>query len=258
MALLTARSPKVTPTPPEGDLFTQEVPFIFFSPVEKMVRWAVAVDFQIAFPQETVKVSLVRPVPGLAVRTLEITGEDFRSVDEVLMNEVPSPSFVVLTKNRLVAEVPDPLKSSTISSISVLSKRLTITPRSYMRFRIGRVPSKTRGILRLLQVYLRLLFQTPGTDIFAPNLGGGALVHIGQSVSVENGTDLVGDFIVSVDNTTRQIIQIQARNQSIPPDERLLTAKVIAAGFNKNETAILASIEVVSQAGRSAVARLEV
>lgn len=217
-----------------------------------------AVDFQVAFPQETVKVSLVRTVPGLAVRTLDIQGDDFRAVDEVLMNEVPSPSFVVLTKNRMLAEVPPVLVSSTISSVSVLSRRLTVTPRSYIRFRIGRVPSKTRGTLRLMQLFLRLLFQTPGTDIFAPKLGGGALVHIGQSVSIENGTDLVGDFIVSVDSTVRQIIQIQSRDQSIPPDERLLTAKVLSAGFNKNETAIITSIEVVSQAGRASVARLEV
>lgn len=217
-----------------------------------------AVDFQIAFPQETVKVSLVRTVPGLPVRTLDILGDDFRSADEVLMNEVPSTSFIIVSKNRILAEVPAALKDSTISSISVLSKRLTITPRSVIRFRIGRTPSKVRGILRLMQVYLRILFQTPGTDIFAPKIGGGALVHIGQSVSIEDGTDLVGDFIVSVDNTTRQIIQIQGRDMALPPDERLLTAKVLSAGFNKNETAIIASIEVVSQAGRAAVARLEV
>lgn len=217
-----------------------------------------AVDFQIAFPQETVKVSTVRTVPGLPVRTLEVFGDDFRSADEVLMNEVPSPSFIILSKTRILAEVPQALKDSTISSISVLSKRLTITPRSYIRFRIGRTPSKVRGILRLLQLFLRVLFQTPGTDIFSPKLGGGALVHLGQSVSIEQGTDLVGDFIVSVDNTTRQIIQIQSRDQAIPPDERMLTARVLSAGFNKNETAIIASIEVLSQAGRSAVARLEV
>ncbi len=217
-----------------------------------------AVDFQVAFPQETVKVSLVRPVPGLAVRTLDIIGDDFRSADEVLMNEVPTPSFVIVNKNRILAEVPEVLKDSTISSISVLSRRLTITPRSYIRFRIGRTPSKVRGILRLLQLFLRILFQTPGTDIFSPKLGGGALVHLGQSVSIEEGSDLVGDFVVSVDQTVSQIIQIQRRDQSIPPDELLLTARLLSAGFNKNETALIASIEVVSQAGRSAVARLEV
>lgn len=217
-----------------------------------------AVDFQVAFPQETVKVSTVRPALGVSPRSLDIVGSDFRSVDEVLMNEVVAPSFIVLSRTRLIAEVPDSLKDQTISSISVLSRRLTITPRSVIRFRIGQTPSKVRGILRLVQLYLRILFQTPGTDIFAPKLGGGALVHIGQSVSREEGSDLVGDFVVSVDNTTRQIVQIQSRDQAIPPDERLLSASVVSAGFNKNETALITAIELLSQAGQSAVARLEV
>ena len=215
------------------------------------------IDFQVAFPQEAVTVSQVRTVPGLAVRTLDILGSDFRSADEVLMNEVPSPSIVVLSKTRLLAQVPDVLKDSTISSILVLSKRLIITPRSFIRFRIGPTASKTRGILRLMQLFLRMLLTTPGTDIFAPKLGGGALSHVGQSISVEDGSDVVSGLIVSVDNTARQLIQIQGRNQATPPDERLLSAKVLSAGFNKNETAIIASIELLSQAGKSAVARLD-
>lgn len=216
------------------------------------------VDFQVAFPQETVRVSQVRTVPGVSVRTLDISGDDFRSADEVLMNEVPSPSFVILSKTRLLAEVPDALKSSTITSILVLSRRLVITPRSYIRFRIGSTASKTRGILRLMQLFLRVLLTTPGTDIFSPKLGGGALVHLGQSISVEEGTDVVSSFIVSVDNTAKQLIQIQGRNQATPPDERLMSARVLSAGFNKNETAIVASIELLSQAGRTAVAQLDV
>lgn len=215
------------------------------------------VDFQVAFPQEAVKVSQVRAVPGLAVRTLDILGDDFRSADEVLMNEVPSPSFVILGKTRLLAEVPDTLKSSTITSVLVLSRRLIVTPRSFIRFRIGSTASKTRGILRLMQLFLRMLLTTPGSDIFAPKLGGGALSHLGQSISVEEGSDVVSSFIVSVDTTAKQLIQIQGRNQATPPDERLLSAKVLSAGFNKNETAIVASIELLSQAGRTAVARVD-
>jgi len=215
------------------------------------------VDFQVAFPQETVKISQVKPVPGLPVRTLDIYGEDFRSVEDVLMNQVSVPSFVVLSKTRLLAEVPQPLVSLTITSIMVLSRKLLISPRSYIRFNIGRTPSKTRGILKLMQLFLKMLLTTPGTDIFAPKTGGGAMVHLGQSVGTNEGSDVVAGIIVSVDSTARQIVQIQGRNQSIPPDERLLTAKVLSAGFNKNETAILIGIELTSQAGRSAVARFE-
>lgn len=215
------------------------------------------VDFQVAFPQEAVRVSQVRIVPGLPVRTLDIAGDDFRSADEVLMNEVPSPSFVVLGKTRMLAQVPEVLKDSTVTSILVLSRRLLITPRSFIRFRIGERASKTRGILRLMQVFLRLLLQTPGSDIFARKLGGGALSHIGQSIGKEDSGDIVSGLIISVDTTVRQIIQIQGRNQATPPDERLMSATVRSAGFNKNETALVASIELLSQAGEAAVARFE-
>jgi hypothetical protein len=215
------------------------------------------VDFQVAFPQELVQVSQVKPVPGLPVRTLDIYGEDFRAVEDVLMNQMSVPSFVVLSKSRLLAEVPTPLVHSTITSISVLSRKLSVSPRSYIRFNIGRTPSKTRGILKLMQLFLKVLLTTPGSDIFAPKAGGGALSHLGQSVGTNEGSDVVAGIIVSVDSAARQIIQVQGRNQSIPPDERLMSAKVLSAGFNKNETAILVGIELTSQAGRSAVARFE-
>jgi hypothetical protein len=215
------------------------------------------VDFQCIFPQEFVKISQVKTVPRLPVRTLDIYGDDFRAVEDVLMNQVSVPSFVVLSKTRLLAEVPKPLVNSTITSISVLSRKLLVSPRSYIRFSIGRTPSKTRGILKLMQLFLKLLLTTPGTDIFAPKSGGGGLVHLGQSVGTNEGSDVVAGIIVSVDATARQIVQVQGRNQAIPPDERLLSAKVLSAGFNKNETAILVSIELTSQAGKSAVARFE-
>lgn len=216
-----------------------------------------AVDLQIAVPQEAILVSRVTAVPGLPVRTLRISGEDFRSVDEVLMNEVPSPSFVVLNKTTLLAQVPDALKNGTITSVSVLSKNLIITPKSFIKFKLSPVPGKTKGILRLMQVFLRLLLQTPGSDIFAPKLGGGALSHLGQSISTEEGSDVISSFIISVDNTRSQLIQIQGRNQLLPPDERLLSANVLSAGFNKNETAIVTAIQLDSYAGSTAVARFE-
>jgi len=53
-------------------------------------------------------------------------------------------------------------------------------------------------------------------------------------------------------------VQMQGRNQATPPDERLLSASVLSAGYSKTETALVASIQLTSMAGRSAIARLEV
>jgi hypothetical protein len=216
-----------------------------------------ATDLGVVEPQELLRVSEIRVVPALAVRTLDIVGEDFQSVDEVLVNDVPSPDVVVLGPTRLLAEVPDAVKGSTVTSVTVLSRRLALSDKSFIRFRVSPTSSKVRGELGLMQKFLKLLFTTPGTDIFAPKLGGAGLRTLGQNFGKEEGADIVSSFIVSVETTKRQMIQLQSRNPSLPPDERLLSASVVQAGFNRNETALVVSVEILSQAGRQAKARLE-
>jgi hypothetical protein len=216
-----------------------------------------AIDFQVCVPREVIKLGQVRDVPGLPVRTLDILGADFRSVDQVLINDVESPEVVVLSRGRLLAQVPEIVTGSNITSVSVLSSQLTITDKSFLSFRISPTPSKVSGILRLCQVFLKLLFTTPGTDIFSKRIGGGALRTLGHNFGKDQGGDIVSGFIISVDNTARQLIQIQGRNSSIPPDERLLSANVYQAGFNRAETALVAGIEILSQAGKAARPRLE-
>lgn len=214
-------------------------------------------DFQVVLPREVIQVTSVRVVPGLAVRTLDVTGEDFRAVDEVLVNQIQSPDVVVLSKTRLLAQVPDVLNRQTISSVSVVSQRLLSTQKSFIDFKIANVPGKVSGILRLMQLFLKTLFTTPGSDIFSPQWGGGGLRPLGANFGKAQGGDIVSGFIVSVDNTSRQIIQTQGRQPRIRADERLLTARVTNAGYSKNETALLVTIEILSQAGRAATSRLE-
>jgi hypothetical protein len=214
-------------------------------------------DFQVILPREVIQVTSVRVVPGLSVRTLDVVGEDFRAVDEVLINGTESPDVVVLSKTRLLAQVPDALNRQTISSVSVISQRLVTTQKSFIDFKIAHMPGKVTGVLRLMQLFLKTLFTTPGSDIFSPQWGGGGLRPLGANFGKDQGGDIVSGFIVSVDNTTRQIVQTQSRQSRIRADERLLTARVTNAGYSKSETALLVTIEILSQAGRAATARLE-
>lgn len=219
-----------------------------------------AVDFQVVFPQEIIRLSSVRlsPVGTGLPRSLTIQGEDFRSVDEVLINDIPSPDVIILSKNLLVAQLPDTLQRvPNVSTVSVLSRNLTITPRSFIRFRIPDQPGRVRGILRLIQLFLKTLFTTPGTDIFNRRSGGGALRNLGEVFGIEEGGDIISDFVISVDQTSRQIISTQGRQPRIPRDERLLSARMTNAGFNREIGALLVTIEIVSQAGRAALANLE-
>lgn len=216
-----------------------------------------SVDFQVVFPTETVQLGPIRRVPGSDPPVLDITGEDFRSVDEVLINNIPSPEVIVLSQFRLLARVPDQFKdNASLSDVSVVSRNLTITAKSLMKFMLGQQTCKVSGLLRLVQLFLKILFTTPGTDIFAPNTGGAGLTFLGKNFSSSATADMVRSFVLAVDRTAKQIVAIQSRNPSIPQQERLLAAKVLSAKLHQNETALVVSVELTSQAGQAAVSNV--
>jgi hypothetical protein len=194
----------------------------------------------------------------MSPRTLDVTGKDFRSLDEVMINDLPSPSVVVLSRRRLLAQVPVQLGFTRVTSVSVISNQLAVTDKSILRFRLGQTTSKVTGILRLVQIFLKILFTTPGRDIFAPRIGAAALKSVGLTFGAVQGGNIVSDFIVSVGTAQRQLIAIQARDPSLPLDERLLSARVLSAGYNEQEAALVVSVEIVSQTGRPALANVVV
>lgn len=215
-----------------------------------------AVDLQVCFPQEVIALSQVRYLPGPWPRTLDVLGDDFRRVDEVRINGVASSEVVLVSERRLLAQVPEVLAQVPLTSVTVTSTTLALTAKSLLTFQLHRTPSKVSGLLRLVQLFLKLLFTTPGTDIFAPKLGGAALRHVGLTFGKDQGGQIVSDLIVAVRTTVRQVVALQARDPRLPREERLLDAKVLEAGYNRVETALVVGLELLSHAGQRATANV--
>jgi len=215
------------------------------------------VDLQVVYPQQAIILNDVRVLPG-PPRVIDVTGADFRSVDEVFINRIASEDVVILSRTRLVAQVPDSLLSQRVLSVTVLSRRLTLSAKSVLKFRLSKTPGKVSGVLRLVQKFLKILFTTPGSDIFNRQVGGGALRNVGATFGVEEGGDVINNLVIAIDTTSRQIIALQSRNPSLPRSERLLSAKIIRAGFNKEEGAVDIAVEITTQSGTSAMANLEI
>jgi hypothetical protein len=217
----------------------------------------VAVDFQVVFPTEVVSLSSVRYAAGAEVPTLEVLGTDFRSVDQVLINDVASSNVIVLSKNRLLAEVPEVARTEFVPTrVVVLSRRLTLSERSLIQFRVGRTASKVSGILRLVQLFLKVLFTTPGTDMFAPKTGSAALKNIGANIGRTQRGAVISDFVLAVDGTARQMLTLQSRDSGLPSDEKLLSARVVSSSFDARQEALVVTVEITSQAGRLATANV--
>jgi hypothetical protein len=219
----------------------------------------VSIDLQTVIPQEAVELSSVRMTQLAGIKALEVLGSDFRAVDEVFINDMESPDVMVLSKTKLIAQLPEVLqRNPDIQSVNVLSRALTVTERSLLRFRIGDTPGRVSGLTRLVQLFVKILLTTPGSDIFNPKLGGGALSNVGRTFGLDQGNNIKADFTIAVDRTVRQIIAIQSKNASIPRDERLMAAKVLGATFSRASASLFVTIELLSQGGNSTRINLEV
>lgn len=215
-----------------------------------------SVDFQVVLPQVAVPLTSVTIIEGSSPRFLDVYGMDFTAVDAVTINEIDSPSFAVLSDTHLVAEVPASITYAALATVAVISRTLTLNPQSIIKFKVSNFPAKTRGILRLVQLFLKVLLTTPGTDIFVPRLGGGALRNLGRTFGQDQQGNIVSDFIISVDTTARQIISLQGGDPNIPAEERLLSAKVTSASFDRGSGSLIVTVVLQSQTGQPALANL--
>lgn len=203
-------------------------------------------DLQLVVPVNTVALTQVAQVPGTSPAVLDIQGEDFRSVSEVKINSISSPNFAVLSTTRLRALMPTGVTMANLQNVEVVSADLTLTEQSLLSFELPNVPRAVSGVLRMAQLYLKILFTTPGTDIFNQELGGGALKNLGRTYNTAVANNILGDMQISVARTTRQVLAIQARQPRLPASERLLSAEIISKSMDNSSGTILLGLELLN------------
>lgn len=214
-------------------------------------------DLQVIQFSDALQVSSAQEIPGLSPRSLEIIGPDFRSAVEVYLNEMQSPNFVIASKTKIITEVPETQRKSIIRSITVLSSDFTASFRSKIRFRIGSDPKAATGLRALIQMFLKLLFTSVGTDAFAKRIGGSALKAMGGSLDSSNTSGLVSDFSIAVNRTVDQMRSLQSRQVRLPDDERLMSAELLHVRLDPATTALVARISLVPESGERAIVNLE-
>jgi hypothetical protein len=181
-----------------------------------------------------------------------IYGEDFRFVERVLLNDIEAPSFAVENKTTLLVTLPFPRDQ--LREVMVLSSSVTLTERSLVRMSLR--GGFIEGISRLVQRFTRKMLQTPGTDIFAPEDGGGLYALVGTAVSATSISDLVAQHNLVVTRTSEQIQKLQAQSDRyIPASERLVGVEVMSVDFDR-DTSTLRSRVLLRSAGGDALLNL--
>jgi len=189
--------------------------------------------------------------------SLEMVGEDFSSVEQVFFNDVASPGFIILSKHKMIAELPAGVRRN-IRTVEVLSSLFTGTAEaSKVLFEMGDRTCNITGLLRLMQLYVMWLLKTPGSDIFRPDDGGGLLRMAGQLATGRSMSPLLSGVTQAVERTTDQIRNMQSNVRSLPASERLLDASCLGVDANAQDTSVSASIIIDNVLGEQATSLID-
>ena len=192
--------------------------------------------------RDTVPVrELPRFVPGLQNLTLEVIGDDFTSVEEVFVNEVKSPEFIVINSTTMWVQLPEAAQDR-IETIEVISSAFTAFERSRLSFQLGNKTKIVDGPQKMMQLFVKWLLQSPGSDIFNPERGGGLQELAGKVTTTKRMEPILATITRAVNQTAAQIQRVQVAQPGLPLRERLLSA--VVDGVNVSTQTMEAHIRV--------------
>lgn len=200
--------------------------------------------------------SIPRFVEDVGALTLEIKGEDFTAIETVLINDIRVPSFIVVNRNTLWAELPEGAKAG-ITKVEAISSRFTKNnPFSACTYEFGTKTKTVSGLLRLSQLFIKWLLQSPGSDIFNPDRGGGVQNLVGQLSTSKKMDGIMAAITRAATTTANQIRTAQTNESRLTADEKLLSAEVTDINVYEEQMEAHVKINLVSVSGRDAITSL--
>lgn len=206
-------------------------------------------DLQTIEALAVVPLDQVQIIPDSVPVSLQIRGGPFVALDAVLINNIASPSFIQVNDREIWAQVPSGMEGSTVS-VAVLSQNLLNADHVQLRFRLGKQTRKISGLARLVQMFVRILLMSPGTNLLNPALGGGLLRALRSSYNPNQLQGLQTEVYLAVQRASEQLMTLQAREVRTPRDERILSAKVLGCGVAQATGQLALDLELLSQTGK--------
>lgn len=183
---------------------------------------------------------------------LEVTGQDFSNVETIYVNDEEATNYVIINKTTIQITMSRAMGKN-LTSVEVVSGDFTKTVMaSKIVFKVGTKSKKVSGILKLVQLFTKWLLQSPGSDIFNPNRGGGVQTLIGQTVSSQRMEYHLSSLSRAIEVTANQIRNSQASLTNLPLDERLLEATLLGINKLDERMEMRARVHLLSQAGTEA------
>jgi hypothetical protein len=210
------------------------------------------IDFQIVNAQTLLPVQSVAPIRGFLPFSVVILGTNLDRTTQVLFNNVEAPSFIVMSKTRLIAQIPVSQVGQPFKSIQVLGDSLLSTSGSaLLSLLLTNPPREVSGLSRLVQSWVMIFLTTPGSDVFNPQSGGGGAAIIGRTTDA-SGSGVAADLANAITNTKNELLRVQSQYPGIPLTEKLLSSNLEAVSFDQSSGTLVANVSLQNMLAQSA------
>ena len=208
-------------------------------------------DLRIITAKVLLPVSMVAPIRGFYPPSLMVIGKDLSTATEIEYNGVLTSEWIVSSPTRLVVRIPPSQVGLRFTGLRVFADIAPSGGKALVEFAVPAPLKKIGGIDRLVQAWLLVFFTTPGSDVFDQSSGGGGRTLIGKSTD-RNHRGVAADLALSIDRTKSELLRLQSRTPSIPPEERLLSSDLISIAFDDRTSTLYASVSLKNMVGDAA------
>ncbi len=185
---------------------------------------------------------------GASGEFVELRGTGFTDVGSVLLNGYLAPNFIVESSTRIFAEIPAQVRGEPVTDVRVLLLSAARGQESAVVLSVGGGNGFVSGPARLMQLVIKVLLTTPGTNIFNPTLGGGLLQAVGTAFnSQRDAEDVVRQAVTDTEDQLRQI-HIAAASR-IPDSERLRSLEILSIQSDIDTSTLHVRLAVTAQDG---------
>lgn len=212
-------------------------------------------DFRIVHARSILDVFSVAPIRGFNPPSIVVVGKDLNSTAEILYNGVLAPEFVVSSSTRLIVRIPPTQVGKDLTDFKVFASRPLQKKDASLILELSKPFQIVEGLDRLIQSWMIVFLTTPGSDVFTPSSGGGARNIVGSNTD-RTQKSAAADLAVAIQRTESELIKLQAKSPSVPPEEKLLSASLDAVSFDDTTGTISARVQLKNMVNQSAAVSL--
>lgn len=110
-------------------------------------------------------------------------------------------------------------------------------------------PKVVTGVLKLTQIVLLSLLNTPGQDVLDPELGGGIPELIGFNFGPGEINEIAAEVTRRVRKTEAEVLDQQI-GYSIPPSERLSQVQIVGIDEGDGIDSVFVRLRIINELGQ--------